>query len=472
MNKLSFYHKLPDFAQNVLVSVYGFKLRRLRYGGSARAELDRLLESDRASKSQLHEIQRELLRDILEHAANTVPYYRRLVAGGMGSSSSKPDDVFEWLRQWPILNKQDVQGAGRSLISDEYCKEKLVEIHTGGTTGRALAIWTDKVALRKNYAFFERQKRWAGIGTTSRVATFAGRSLVSASARRPPYWRYNAAGKQMLFSSYHISSNTVEEYVRCLEQFKPDYIDSYPSSLESIARHIIARGGTSVSLRAIITSSETLNDETRKTFESAFGCPVFDHYGSAEMVAFVTQCCDGSYHVNSEYGFLEILREDGTPVGPGETGEIVATGFINYGMPLIRYRLGDLATTSDIDCSCGRSHPTLDRIVGRQDDVIVTPDGRRVGRIDPIFKAVNSLYEARVVQTLLDLVRIEVVASASFTDKDAEELISQLRTRLGPLVRVELVHVKSIPRTKRGKLRIVESPFAALYPMAGPSKDL
>lgn len=460
MNTISFYHLLPSFLQNLLVSAYGIRLRLLRYGGGARAELSRLLEFDHAPKSQLIDLQQVLLRDILEHAVNTVPYYRKILSARNALPLNSSDDVYERLKQWPILSKEDVQQAGRSLISGKYSQKRLVEIHTGGTTGRALAIWADQIALRKNYAFFERQKQWAGLRTDSRVATFAGRPLVPANSRRPPYWRYNAIGKQMLFSSYHIGSDTVEEYVRCLEWFKPEYIDSYPSSLEMIARHVIARGGTSISLKAIITSSETLSDATRKMFESAFGCRVFDHYGSAEMVAFITQCEEGRYHANSEYGFLEIVREDGEPAGPGEVGEVVATGFINYAMPLVRYRLGDLASASDFACPCGRSHPTIDRIVGRLDDVIVTPDGRRVGRIDPIFKAVSTLHEARVVQTRLDQVRLEVVTANAFTEGDGEELLCQLRMRLGPLVKIELVRVDRIPRTKRGKLRTVESPFA------------
>src|SRR6185437_7676900 len=132
------------------------------------------------------------------------------------------------------------------------------------------------------------------------------------------------------------------------------------------------RGITSIRPVAVITSSETLSADVRRTIEDAFACPVFDHYGAAEMAAFITQCAAGAYHCNSDYGVVELLR-DGHAVAPGEMGEIVATGFINPVMPFIRYATGDLAVRGAARCPCGRGFPILRRILGRMDDVLITP---------------------------------------------------------------------------------------------------
>jgi phenylacetate-CoA ligase len=99
----------------------------------------------------------------------------------------------------------------------------------------------------------------------------------------------------------------------------------------------------------------------------------------------------------------------------------------------------------------------LERIIGRLDDVVITPDGRRVGRLDPIFKGVSSLYEARVVQDAEDHVLIEVVVANGLPDGERRELINQIRLRLGPSMRVDVERVGAIPRTRAGKLRMVEN---------------
>src|SRR5690606_36211484 len=156
-----------------------------------------------------------------------------------------------------------------------------------------------------------------------------------------------------LCSSYHIGADSVGAYADALAHWQPLYIDSYPSSLAPIARHPLATGGTRNRPRAVITSSETPAPDVRADIAAAFACPVFDHYGAAEMAAFITQCRAGAYHVNADYGVVEVIK-DGRPVRAGETGEIVATGFINPVMPLIRYATGDLAVRGDRSpCACG-----------------------------------------------------------------------------------------------------------------------
>jgi phenylacetate-CoA ligase len=182
---------------------------------------------------------------------------------------------------------------------------------------------------------------------------------------------------------------------------------------------------------------------------------VFDHYGGAEMAALITQCEHGSYHVNPEFGIVEILR-NGQPVSVGELGEIVATGFINPIMPLIRYRTGDMATLAASGCECRREgFPVIERIEGRMDDYIVTPEGYMVGRLDPIFKSVDSILETRLVQDEPDHVRIELVAGSSYSSDQGNVLVEELRKRVGPTMRMDVHLVPSIPRTAGGKLRMV-----------------
>ncbi len=449
---VSLYDRSPVIVQNLMLSSYGLWLRYLRYGRGQQVELERLRRSERYSKRELDLTQLDLLNATVSTAARAVPYYRdgRLPEAGLRS--------IEALAELPILTKTLAQAAGRSLVSDQYRDRPLQQIHTGGTTGTPLTVFCDRAALQRNYAFFFRLREWAGIGSADRVATFAGRTIVPPGSG-PPYWRHNWASRTLLFSSYHLGANTVDQYLDRLAAFGPQLIDSYPSSLEPLARRLVQRGSPKIGPKAIITSSETLLPEARSTIEAAFGCPVFDHYGSAEMSALITQCEAGTYHVNPEYGIVEILV-DGRPARPGECGEIVATGFVNQAMPFIRYATGDLAVQGEIGCRCGRAFPVVERIEGRNDDVLLTPEGLRVGRLDPIFKAVEAVHEARLVQDARDHVRVEVVAMATFSEAERTALLGELRRRLGPTMRMSIVLVDRLERTGRGKLRTVINAFA------------
>lgn len=439
------YTRAPVWLQNLLISAYGLRLRRIRYGPVGRQTLARLRESDGIAAAELERQQLQMLSSVVAGAASDVPLYRARKLRAIEF------DSLEQLRELPLLNKSEVQAAGREMISDFFRDRRLTEIHTGGTTGKPLAIYCDSVTLQRNYAFFARFKESAGIRDGARVATFAGRTLVPLGAG-PPYWRRNRAANTLLFSSYHIGPATLPDYAHALSEFTPELIDSYPSSIEPIARYVLEQRITGIRPRAVITSSETLFPAVRALIERAFGCRVYDHYGSAEMAALITQCAYGSYHVESQFGVVELL-DDNRPVGPGERGEIVATGFINPVMPLIRYRMGDFAVRGSGPCKCGRPGETIDRIEGRVDDVIVTPEGNLVGRLDPIFKSVSSLYETRIVQDEVDHLRVEIVASDGFTQAMEDELESQLRSRVGPRMRIDIVRVPSIERTATGKLR-------------------
>lgn len=447
--KQSLYFKSPLWLQQLMLTGYGMRLRYLRYGAQQRRLLESLLAVQYRTADEVRAEQLRALNAVLRHARETVPLYRE--RGFPARDLASLDE----LRQLPFVSKQDLQQPRERVTSSAYAGKKLDEIHTGGTTGKPLTIWCDRATLQRNYAFFGRFRAMAGVQPDARVAVFAGRTIVAPSQSRPPYWRRNPAGHSMLFSSYHIGPATLPDYVKALDAYQPAIIDSYPSSIEPVARWMVEHGVTTIRPTAIVVSSETLFPEARAVIEQAFGCRVFDHYGAAEMAALVTQCEHGTYHANPDFGVLEVLDDAGEPAKPGEMGQVVATGFINPVMPLVRYATGDLAVAGEGPCACGRHWPVLERIVGRLDDVIVTPEGRRIGRLDPVFKAVSTLYETRIVQDRRDHVRVEVVLTGPFAAAERDSLLTELRNRLGPSMAIDIVEVPSIPRQNSGKLRTV-----------------
>ena len=260
----------------------------------------------------------------------------------------------------PIIDKSDLLQSPQNFISTYYSKKSLIKINTSGTTGTPLTIYVTPDARKMNYAFFARSKRWAGIDGFEKSLTLAGRTIVPADQKQPCFWRKNLLFNNTLFSSYHLGEENFEHYVNAIRNINPVFIDSYPSSIAMIAEYMLRNNICDIRPRTIITSAETLFEHQRERIEKAFGCKLYDQYGSAEQVVFACQCEKGTYHINPEYGYVEVLNKNNEPVEAGQLGELVCTGFTNFAMPLIRYKIGDMATLTQKKCHCGRNFPVID----------------------------------------------------------------------------------------------------------------
>ncbi len=457
MNRLALcaYYRSPVFAQNAFTSLYGAYLSRRRYGSVFRQQREHLAVTERYAAGELQRLQGRLAAEIVTHAARHVPFYRE----ALGNRAALPDfgAGTDWLSALPMISKDDLRIRPADFIAEGEPTRRTA-IYTSGTTGTPLRVEASRDAVQMNYAFFARFLTWAGVTLKQPSATFAGRPILPPGQERPPFWRVNAWMNNVLFSSYHLSDRTMPAYIGRLERLNPRFIDSYPSAIYVIARFILDHDVRhSIRPRAIVTSSETLMDFQRDAIEQAFGCRVFDQYGSAEMVAFVAQCERGRYHVNPEYGIVETVGSDGRPVGFDAPGEMVCTGFLNYAMPLLRYRTGDTAILSSETCDCGRHFPVVKQIVGRTDDCIVTRDGRRIGRLDPIFKGAGAIREAQIVQDDLDALTLRIVRGVGFQPSVADGVVLELKRRVGPSMHVTVEFLDQIPRTRSGKFRAVVS---------------
>lgn len=320
---------------------------------------------------------------------------------------------------------------------------------------RAAAGWRDRAAIAFGQAFAERQAAWAGYRHGQRRAWLRGDPVVPAGQSGGALWRMNRADNMLMLSSYHLTPQNGAGYIEALERFDPVMIEAYPSSIGYLARWLDEhdRNYRGKSLRCVVTSSETLGAAEREAIARRFGCRVFDWYGNREQAAAIGTCEQGRYHVMEDYGYVEF-----EPNADG-TANLVATGFGNRLMPFLRYRTGDRVVPADpgFVCPCGRSFRVVERVIGRGNNAIRTPDGRQVTMLDWIFSGLFGLVEAQVVQERLDEVRIRVVAGAEFGQRDEQALLRRARARLGPQVIVRIERVARIARTRNGKLRQIVS---------------
>lgn len=300
---------------------------------------------------------------------------------------------------------------------------------------------------------------WAGIPAVARGVTFAGRVFVSPFETKPPFWRYNYFNNNLQCSSYHLSDKNLSAYYEAIRDFKPDFIDSYPSSIHILANYIRERNLPRFKVKAVITSSETLLEYERKTIEEVFGCKVFDLYGNAEQAAFICQCEAGSYHANSEYGIVEFINPlTKMDAKPGEPAELICTGFTNRAMPFIRYKIGDVGILSNKLCPCGRELPVVETILGRLDDLIVTKDGTKIGRLDPVFKGVGeTIIESQIAQTDYDHLVLRIVRGKNYSELDGLKIKEEIHKRTKYQFKIAIEYLDSIPRGKNGKFQAVVS---------------
>lgn len=450
------YFNNPIFVQNIMISAYGYYLHKQRYSGNYKNYLKGLLESQYFSKEEIYELQKNEMLKILKHSFQNVPYYREISnhAGLSINDFSSLEDI----QKLSILDKEVIRTNPEYICAENILqKRKIFILNTSGTSGKPLNIYCDDDSRQHHYAFWGRLRAWNGINPGMKRATFFGRIIVAPDVKNSPFWRYDYYNRNYLFSSYHMSESNLYEYCKKLFKIQPEEVIGYPSSLFILAKYLKKNNLSGINPRIIFTTAETLLSHQRELIESQFKCKVVDQYGCTEMALFVSQCEKGTYHIHPEHGYVEVVDEKGSPVNIGEEGEAVCTSFINYTMPLIRYRLGDRIKLMNQDCDCGRNFPVISQILGRMDDILITPDGRPLGRLDPVFKGMKGIYETQIVQTAKDCLELKIVIDATFTNKDMKDLIYEIRNRTGEKMTIKLDIVKEIPKDRNGKFRSVIS---------------
>ena len=408
---ISIYDRMPVPLQDLAISAYGMRLRRTRYGRESARHRQQLDNFYLASPSKQESLQNELLRGILTTAFESVPYYQSLgVANRIDLTTVTARSLPTVL---PILDRSVLRARNSEFFSTKLKNRDFRQIGTSGTSGSPLNVRVSIDALKHNYAHFYRFLNQAGVDPFERSATFAGRTILGSNVSNNIYWRRNFAMNDLLCSSYHISRDTAHQYLCALGNWNPTYIDSYPSAIYELALAATTEDiKHTVRPKCIITSSETLFDYQRKVIEDCFKCKVYDHYGNAEMGAWITETSNHEYQASPTYSIVEVVRE----------GSFTAAA---------------------------RSLST--------DDTIILADGTRVGRLDPVFKGVTGIVETQIIQKTYSHFEIKYVPDTDFDPQSLKMISSELHLRLGSDSEIDFIQVSDIPKTSSGKMRAVVS---------------
>jgi phenylacetate-CoA ligase len=456
------YANSPLWVQQLGINAFGWYWARRRLGGDFEKIAQGYREREKWTSERFRKYVTEQLRQQLLWAYRNVSHYRETFREHGITEQLFEQFEIEDLPRLPLMEKSVLRERPLSLLADNSVQKPPAVFLSSGTTGTPIRIYWDRSVHRQNIAVRAvRSFEWAGVSYRDSRAMVGGRTIVSPANPRPPFWRYNRWEKQLYMSALHLRADNVCGYVEALNRFRPATLTGYASALYFLAKNIDQAGLTVHQPRAIITTSDALHPHMRQLIERVFRASVREEYGAVENAVLATECDHGRLHVHSDFGILEILRADGSPAAPGETGEMVQTGLANTNQLFIRYRIGDLAAWAVKPCPCGRNlFPSLDCIVGRIEDTIVLPDGRETRRMDFLFKDLPGLIEGQIVQEAVDHLVFNLATTNDFSEEQAMKLLRDrlfARYSLGTEMKIQIRRVPEVPKERNGKFRAIIS---------------
>jgi phenylacetate-CoA ligase len=439
--------------QNIACSISGIRMKHERYNNCFKESFNFLKESEWWDYDQLRAYQKDQLCKIVQHAYASVPYYN----DKFSKLKLYPGDLndFEYFSRFPILTKNDIRMYNDELQSKAVKNSNRIKGKTGGTTGTALRLFYDKSTVPWQWATWWRHRNRFGINLDQPYIALAGRDVVPLNTMKPPFWRYNLPLNQTYISIHHMTKENMPILAEYICSRKVAYYSGYPSSLYLLGSYL---KDNRIKLpdppRMIFTGAETLLPHQREIIESAFNSTISDQYGASEYCCNISECEKFKYHIDMEFGLIELLPIEGMP---DNVRRVIATGFKNFAMPLIRYDIGDIVTTSSEKCTCGRHSPVIEKIDGRIESYIITPDGRTLGRLDFLFKESKNIEEAQIIQNDLYCVNFKIVKNHHYDEMDEQRLIQAIKKYMGTSFNINIEYVNCITKGKNGKFRQIIS---------------
>ncbi|HTU66040.1 MAG TPA: hypothetical protein VMF52_08830 [Steroidobacteraceae bacterium] len=414
------------------------------YYERSRRVLDRLESDDFEGRRQWsrEQLQRTLL------AAQRTDYGQ--VVGGT-------DEV----DTWPLMDKELLRDRLDAFTTGS--EWFAAPANTGGTQGIPLKLVRSLDGIVFEQACIDRMVSGLALDPReARTAVLRGDNLQDPRTLLAPEGVSANGGRSRIHCAHAVSLENIERLVESLQRFSPDLLCIYPSALEALCG-LLVESGRRLEVPAVLTSSEVLKPAAWALAREVLGCRIADYYGQSERIAFAYAFAPREYRFLPGYSHVEFVRHDSPllPEGSNELlYEIVGTSFWNSLMPLVRYRTGDLVR---LPAAWGQREleelalgmRTFGGILGRQQEVIVCPEGVRLTGLDAIPNEVERVLRIQVVQETLTSARVRVVPARGFGETDAAKLLANARAKVpaGLDITIEVAHW--LERTPRGKTPLI-----------------
>lgn len=403
----------------------------------------------------LQALQSDRLRRLVAHAYANVPYYRRM----MDDLGILPTDVnsVNDLKALSFLSKDDVrENLYFKLIAENHSKRDMHRIATSGSTGQPFVTYADREQLEIRFASTIRSLEWTGWRFREPQVRLWHQTIGLSRSQEIREKLDARLMNRTFIPAFELTEEGLAQLVRKLNQRRPVLIDGYAESLNYLSLYLQSGNSLDFTPRAVMSSAQMLTSQTRETIEAELGTKVFDKYGAREFSGIAYECGHGgpsNYHVLDESYIVELLV-DGRPAEPGETGEVVITDLNNYSVPLIRYRIGDLAVaTENTPCPCGRGLSRIGQIQGRTQALVHCANGRWLPGtfFAHFFKEYEELVQSfQVRQSEKDAFTLLIVKGPHWTSGAWADCLKDLEDFVGP-TKVDTEFVDEIPLLATGK---------------------
>ena len=418
-------------------------------------------ESQGWPEDKLRSCQFDQLTILVNHSMNIPHYAKNLKSVGFTRGQKMTPEIWKKI---PILKRSDLRDKGKELESN-YPKSfgSRGEARSGGSTGIPVRVVKTSMGIVWHSCHI-REMFWYGIDTTKEILNI--KSNAEAFRKNPeteideecvilknwgmPFSLITDTGKTSIVEP----ENSVDVQAKFILKRQPPYLVMRPAGLRLLLSYFRENEIKVDCIKAILTMSELVDDTLRKLCWEVFGCPIWNNYTSNETGYIALQCPQGTnYHIMSETIYVEVVNEQGDPCKVGEIGRVLVTPLHNFAMPLLRYEIGDEAEVGP-PCSCGRTLPSLTRIVGRAEDYFVFENGlrKRVDLIHYNICEIEAIKEFQLIQKSTQKIKLLLVTSRSLNEEETEKLNYVKEHSIAKDLEWEFVFVDSIPRTPSGKL--------------------
>jgi phenylacetate-CoA ligase len=341
------------------------------------------------------------------------------------------------------------------IMSENHDKRDVLRVCTSGSTGEPFVVFADRAQLEFRWAATLRAQEWTGYRFGDPTVRLWHQTIGMNKSQVLKERADAVLSNRTFIPVFEMSDAKLKEMVELIAKQRPVLIDGYAEALDFLAQFIRAYGELGFRARAVMSSAQSLPARSREVIENAFGCRVFDKYGSREFSGIAYECeAHSGHHVVSE-GYIVELLVDGRPARPGEIGELVITDLNNSCMPFIRYRIGDLAQAmEDEPCACGRGMPKIGEIQGRVQSIIQGLDGRYVPGsffLHSLKEYEYAIARFQVVQDEPGAIRFLVVKAGRYSDDVLEEVKALIRAYLGEGLRIDVEFVDNVELIHTGK---------------------
>jgi phenylacetate-coenzyme A ligase PaaK-like adenylate-forming protein len=402
----------------------------------------------RRNRSEIVGFRNKQIRKIVCHAYDNVEYYRCLFDDhGIDPQSIRNAGD---LCAIPATSKEDVRRVPvEAMFEKGRTSAELIPHTTSATTGVPSVTYRTRLEENLLAGYRWRGRHYLGLRPSDRIA------FVYFEPPRPNLTAYLFSKLGFYNGTFICCMDSPKDVLGKLHKANPDVIMGYPGTLYEAAMQMRI-GEKGPRPRLVITGGETLTLAMRSEISTAFNARVLNNYGCFEMNYLAWECMEtGELHTCDDSMIMEIIK-DGRPARRGELGEVVVTGLHSFAMPLIRYRLGDMAVQGSETCACGLPFSTIQSIEGRKSDYFILPDGEKIHSFSLFNSIVKYVYPAilkyQVVQERTDDVVLRLVTREDVEQSTLKDLTDAGRRILGPSIKFEVQVVDKIKTSKTGKV--------------------